>query len=77
MSQSEDLGETVIPFGRHKGQKMSAIQRDYLEFIVENKYGPPHWLKKIAAFLWPEETAKSGRSQSERDMDREFKGIIG
>lgn len=38
--------ETVMPFGKHKGEKLSAIPEDYLHWVVDN--AEQKWVKEAA-----------------------------
>jgi hypothetical protein len=50
----KDIGETVVPFGKHNGKRLKEIERDYVQWLSsqDSKYG-----KLARAYLEPSEPA--------------------
>jgi uncharacterized protein (DUF3820 family) len=44
-------GETIIPFGKHKGEMVMDIERPYLEWLLEQEWLNPKLEKAITEHL--------------------------
>lgn len=50
----DDLGNFEMPFGKHKGKKLSEIPKEYLEW-ASNNFSEGPVLRKINDFMYEEE----------------------
>jgi len=48
---SKPIDEVVMPFGKHKGEKLVAIDRDYLWWMLENNAVKGHLAAQIQSLF--------------------------